>query len=263
MKRFLVVTAVTLCAAGMVWGTLGQVVASWRAPADYPLCLARAPNVSYMWLWCNRSPYTIYRVHSDTGSVYSSYVHPRATNYVRGLTFSYGSTPPYSGSYLWVGNYSNDYVYMSNYTTGSVYRSYSVAHDPYGLAVQATADGGQAPTAMLTSDSSPAYVWRRQLTTGSIMSSFGASGLYDIAYDWRNKLVWGRSGSTIVGRDVATGSITASFTSPPGPALAFTYYGQYLWIGTTTSYHRIYKVHCPFPVSVAPASLGKVKAIFH
>jgi hypothetical protein len=153
---------------------------------------------------------------------------------------------------------------MSNYTTGSVYLSYSVASDPYGMAVEATADGGRAPTAMLTSDSSPAYVWRRQLTTGSILSSIAATGTYDIAYDWRNKLVWHRSSSTIVGRNPTSGSIEASFTSPAGPALAFTYYGQYLWIGTTTSYHRIYKVHCPIipGVAVVPTSVGKVKAIF-
>jgi hypothetical protein len=132
------------------------------------------------------------------------------------------------------------------------------------MAVEATADGGRAPTAMLTSDSSPAYIWRRHLTTGSILSSTGASGTYDIAYDWRNKLVWHRAGTTIVGRNPTTGSIAASFASPAGPALAFTYYGQYLWIGTTTSYHRIYKVHCPtLPGSaVVPSSVGKVKALF-
>ena len=266
MKKIVFVALASALAVGAAFAALGEIVASWPAPELYPLGLARGPDPSQMWVYCNGWPNLIYRVHSDTGLVYGSFLHYRAQDKVRGLSFSCGGPAPYSGSYLWVGDVSNKCVYMSNPATGSVYLSYSVDSQPYGLAVEATADGGLAPKAMFTSFGySNPYVWRRQLTTGSIMSSFAASPwVHDIAYDWRNNLVWARwtREGDIVGCDPATGSIAASFKSPPGPALALTYHGEYLWIGTTTAYHCIFKVHCPAGISIAPASLGRVKALF-
>ncbi len=265
MKKITLIALASALAAGAAFAALGDVVASWPSPAKFPLALARGPDPTQMWVYCNGWPNKIFRVNAETGSVYGSFLHYKAQNYTSGLTFSYGGPAPYSGSYLWVGDALNRCVYMSDPTTGSVYLSYSVASRPYGLAVEGAADGGRAPKAIFTSDGySNAFIWRRQLTTGSIMSSFAAThDVRDIAYDWRNDLIWARAGDTIVGRDPATGSIAASFASPPGPAKAFTYHGEYLWIGTTTDYHRVYKVHCPGVLSrVVPSSLGRVKALF-
>lgn len=265
MKKTIFV-ALALTAAGTAFAALGDVVASWPSPERNPLGLARGPDPSQMWVYCNEWPNYIYRVHSDTGLVYGSFLHDEAQKNVRGLSFSCGTPAPYSGNYLWVGDVENRCVYMSDPATGRVYLSYSVASAPSGLAVEATGDGGLAPKAMFTDENVKTHVWRLQLTTGSVMSSFSFASQYmhDIAYDWRNNLVWatwGREGD-IVGCDPDTGSIVTSFPSPPGTPCAFTYHGEYLWIGTTKDYHCVYKVHCPADISVAPASLGRVKALF-
>ncbi len=267
MNKTITIVLASALAAPAAFAALGDVVASWPAPADYPLSLARGPDPAQMWVYCNGWPNKIFRVHSDTGSVYGSFLHYRAQNYARGLTFSYGSPAPYSGSYLWVGDVLNRCVYMSDPTTGSVYMSYSVDSAPTGLAVEATGDGGLAPKAIFTDENVKTNVWRLQLTTGSIMSSFTIESpwMHDIAYDWRNNLVWARYSKEgdIVGCDPDTGSIAASFRLVGGAACAFTYFGEYLWIGTTQDDNHVYKVHCPVDSSrVAPASLGRVKALF-
>lgn len=245
---------------------LGDVVASWPSPERFPLGLACGPKPSQMWVYCNEWPCYVYHVNADTGSVYGSFLHYQAQNKVRGLSFSYGSPAPYTGSYLWVGDVENRCVYMSDPATGRVNASYSTSFAPDGLAVEATGDGGRAPTAVFTNENVKTDVWRLQLTTGSVMSSFSIASQYmhDIAYDWRTGLVWatwGREG-VVAGCDPATGSIVASFTPPPGFPVSFTYSGEYLWIGTSRDYHRVYKVHCPGDIAVAPASLGRVKALF-
>ncbi len=263
MKKIVVITIALALAASAAFGVLGQIVASWPAPANYPIAAATPSNPAFFWLYCNASPYRIWQVNRETGAVAKSYVSP-FTSATRGLTYSTGGGGGLpSGSYLWIGNSSTDRIYRCNYDTGSIYASIPANHDMYGgLAAMATADGGRSPTYMLSSDSSPAYTWRQSLTSGSIYGSFATAGVYDIAWDWRNQVMWHRSGTTIYGR-TTTGSIKGSFSFTRGPALGFTYYGQYLWLASTTSYHRIYKIHCPGPgLSVTPTSVGKVKALF-
>jgi hypothetical protein len=266
MKK-VIALALGLSTAPAAFAALGDVVASWPSPERIPLGLACGPKPSQMWVYCNEWPCYIYHVNADTGSVYGSFLHYRAQNYVRGLSFSYGGPAPYSGNYLWVGDVANRAVYMSDPATGRVYLSYSIASAPDGLAVEATGDGGLAPKAMFTAEGTKPYVWSLGLTTGSTISSFilGSQYIDDLAYDWRNGLVWanGDSEGTVVGCDPATGSIVASFLPPPpGKPAAFAYCGQYLWIGTCGNCHYIYKVHCPGDIAVAPASLGRVKALF-
>jgi hypothetical protein len=266
VKKLLSV-ALALTAAGTAFGALGDVAASWLPPQMYPLGLACGPNPSQMWVYCNAYPNYIYRVHADTGSVYGSFLHPEAQNKVRGLSFSYGGPAPYSGSYLWVGDVENRCVYMSDPATGRVYASYSTPFAPNGLAVEATGDGGLAPKAMFAEKAAVGgYVYRLQLTTGSIMSSFLIDSPYvkDLAYDRRNDLVWmtWEKEGPVVGCDPATGSVVASFPGPRGHLGGFTYCGEYLWIGTSVNDYYVYKVHCPGDIAVAPASLGRVKALF-
>ncbi|HUU55924.1 MAG TPA: hypothetical protein VMW93_01160, partial [bacterium] len=53
----------------------------------------------------------------------------------------------------------------------------------------------------------------------------------------------------------------ASFNAPASEVTGLAYYGQYLHVGCTNGY--VYRVHCPGTVSVAPASLGKVKTLYY
>jgi len=99
-------------------------------------------------------------------------------------------------------------------------------------------------------------------TTGSIARSHTANTLlYDIAYDWRNKLVWGGQNDGYVYGFTTTGSRVASFRKPTGNVYGITYHGQYLWVGGTSGY--IYRQHCPvLNVGIAPSSMGKIKAMY-
>lgn len=101
----------------------------------------------------------------------------------------------------------------------------------------------------------------------SITSSFNVPSvcmMYDIAYDWRNGLLWGAvnaSGGSVPFWGVNTsGSLVASFNVNMSNSYGLTYAGEYLWAGTTAG--RIYRIHCPNNLNVEPSSVGKVKALF-
>jgi hypothetical protein len=266
MKKWVSLTAALALTASFAFGWLGQILNSFPAPANYPIALAVPNNWDlYLWVYCNSGRYRIYRVHGGTGSVYSSYTSPQG-NYTRGLTYSFGGgTGLPTGSYLWMGNYSNDYIYRCRYSDGYPYTFFPARHDMYGgLAAMAIADGGQRPNFMASSDTAPRCIWRQSLTTGSIYSSFAPSAAcYDLAWDWRNMLIWtGYSGNRVYGF-LTNGSLRASFTIPAYSPLGFCYTKQYLWVSTTSN-HYIYRVHCPYPLntSVEPASMGRIKAAF-
>jgi len=256
--------------AATAFGAFGDVVASFRSPATYPIALAIPGNyTSYLWAYCNSSPYNIYRMAGRTGSVYSSYTSP-FTSATRGLTYSYnggGGLP--TGSYLWIGNYSTDRIYRCNYSTGSAYAYIPANHDMYGgIAAMATADGGSAPNYMLSDDTSPAMIYRQHLTTGSIYSSFtpSPSTIYDLAWDWRNQVIWTAGDSGYYIRAFRTnGTLAGSMRIPNYYALGFCYTSNYLWVACTigSPSHYIYMMHCPQTnLGVAPTSVGKIKSLY-
>lgn len=164
-----------------------------------------------------------------------------------------------------MGNYSTDRIYRCNPENGSVYASVPANHDMSGgLAVMAH-DGGYQPTFMLSSDTSPRYVFRQSLTSGSVYSSFAPSqSLYDLAWEWPNLLVWGGNTGNGVYAYTTAGRFIESFTMPVNNVIGLTYRNQYLYVGTTVGSHRVWVIHCPdwrWP-AVHPASLGRVKAVF-
>jgi hypothetical protein len=258
MKKALL-TALVLTAA-VAFGALGDVVASYASPNVYPIALARATNVQSMWVYTNAGPGYIYRLNADSGSVYATYATSNATN-THGLTYQYGG-------YIYLGNMSTDYIYRYNDAFGTLYSSYAAHHDMYGgLAVKATADGGNGATQIWSTDTSPSMAYLHNITTGSVVMSFAgnSSGICDPAWDWRNNLLWAGTASAaarVYGYNTA-GSVVASFTVPANYAWGATYYNQYLWISTTIGSDRIWKVHCPSGLTgIAPSSLGRVKAIY-
>lgn len=190
MKKIYFVVASAIIPA-VAFAALGDVVNSFPAPASYPLALARANNDAYMWVYCNSSPYYIWRIHAETGSIQGSYASPFGSA-TRGLAYSYGGAP--GGSYLWIGNYPTQVVAMCDYNTGSIYASFSLGHSLYGLAPEATDDGGYNPQSLITTYTSPSpgYCWRHHVTSGSLLSSFAlTNSCYDVAWDWRNQIIWG------------------------------------------------------------------------
>jgi hypothetical protein len=150
-------------------------------------------------------------------------------------------------------------LYATNCGNGSVLYSYPLpATSTYGAAPLSSGDGGAGTSHIILVDYNSDVVYY-MTTAGSVANSHPISAkLYDIAYDWRNRLIWGSdSNCTVYGFDTS-GSIVASF---PGPeSYGITYYGQYLWAGESAGY--IYQFHCPDDISVEPASMGKIKAAY-
>jgi hypothetical protein len=265
MRKWVLLTVGLAVTAVPAFGYLGQVVNSFPAPEHYPIALAIANNWDYLWVFCNTGRYRIYRIHHTSGSINQSYTSPQG-QYTRGLTYSTGGGVGLpDGQYLWMGNYSNDYVYRCRYSDGYPYTFFPARHDMSGgLAAMAIADGGRRPNYMASSSFSPHRIYQQSLTNGSIYRSFvPAAVCYDLAWDWRNMLIWtGWTGNRVYGYR-STGSLVASFTAPVYNPLGFCYNGQYLWVSTTSN-HYIYRIHCPYPLNsgIEPASMGRVKASF-
>jgi hypothetical protein len=235
---------------------LGQVVSSFPGPHVNLRGLGRSGN--YLHVLAYSVPNYVYNCHPTTGSVYSSWPTPRTYGNM-GLDYS-------EGGHVYVGCITNDHVYDCDRANGSIYRSWNAGHDPRGIAPLCTGDGGAGTTGIFTYDDSPNTCFLHNLT-GSRLSSFPLTHRYefDMAYDHRNRLFWKyywTSGpGRIYGYSATSGQARLYFYAPPGgTAYGLAYYGQYLWTAHHNGY--IYIVHCPFPVTIAPASLGKVKAVF-
>ncbi|MGD8719951.1 MAG: hypothetical protein PVH29_14165 [Candidatus Zixiibacteriota bacterium] len=274
MKKYLFSFILLILVVSFAWGALGDVVASFPAPAFYPIALATARNPMYMWVYCYTSPYYIYRINANTGSVYNSFYSMWGPN-TRGLTYSYGGGDGLpTGSYLWIGSCANGLISRCNYNNGAVYDRYvSASGAVHGLAAKAISDGGYQPSTMMASNATPGTITGMGISDGSYEWSFEAGKLvYDLAWDWRNTLVWGSHFESGEPCNVAygyttNGSLVASFELPVDYPMGFTYTSNYLWVSTTTGSHRIWKIHCPTltdggDTNVEPASVGKVKAIY-
>jgi hypothetical protein len=255
MLRKYVATLVLVLGGGAAsaHATLGDVVSSFRAPGASVRGMARSTTRLHVLVFGN--PTRVYRVSPTTGSVYGSWPLSCGAN-CRGLAFS-------AGGHLWVGNYGNDCVYDCVATTGSVYRSWNAGHDPFGLAAYCTGDGGIGTKAILSSDYTPSACWRHALDGGRVLSSFtiAKASYFDIAWDHRNRLVWlGFPPNVIYGYDLS-GSIVASFNVPGTHPYGLAYYGEQLWVGCDGNDY-IYVVRCPGNIGVAPASIGRIKALY-
>jgi len=255
MRKSVFVFSASVALAVAAFAYLGQVVGSFPSPAGY-LTRGLARSASYLYVLDNNNPGLVYRINPTSGYVYGWSILNYAGNN-RGLAYV-------SGNYLYIGNDTNDYVYRVNPDSGVAYSSWAANHDPFGLDPVCTGDGGTGTIAMYSTDSSPSAIFTHVLGTGSIASSITIPGAsdYDCAYDWRNSVLWlGRSNSYVYAYS-PSGVTVASFPAPTPYPAALAYYGAYLWVACT-GYGYIYRVHCPQGfVGTAPASLGRVKALY-
>jgi hypothetical protein len=254
MKR-IVFCALVAATAAASWAYLGQVVGSFPSPAGTQT-RGLAISSSYLFVVDGTSPGLVYRCYPNNGSVRNWYQLGWAGNN-SGLALS-------ATAYLWVGCTSNNRVYRCHAPTGSIYDSWSAGHDPFGCAPLATGDGGVGTSYIYTTDTDPSAIFTHQLWTGSIVRSVAVPNRsdYDCAYDWRNRVVWlGDSPDLVYGYSFS-GTVVGSFRSPAASPRGLTYYGEYLYVGCASNGY-IYRVHCPLNfIGAAPASVGKVKALF-
>lgn len=257
---------ILVLAAAAAFAALGDVVNSFTIPGlSYHRGLARSSGYLYAENW--NSPYNIYRVNADTGSVYNSFAGPAPYYQLEGLAYT-GDGHLYGTQML--GSMIPAVVYNMNEATGSIYGSFPTVATAsiYGLAPRATGDGGAGTSALFMADSGASghgenvYTYT---TAGSFLSSFtlpAQTNFLEIAYDWRNQIIWGGMSDHVIYGVNTAGSIVSSFTVSGGAwSYGMTYYGGYLWVGVGSS---IYKIHCPSTnPGVAPSSLGRVKALYN
>ena len=253
MKKWFVLTIATLLAAGVVFADLGSVVRSFAIPGGNSGGSGRSNGYLYS---TDYSPGTIYRCNPTSGSVVTSYTAAGGSN-TRGLAYQWGG-------YLWQNKaYTSPYrIYRTNEANGSVFNYYSLPNSTtHGSAVLATGDGGAGVSRIILSRYSSTSTVYFMTTTGSIANSISCNTyLYEVAYDWRNRLIWGGMNDGYVYGFRTNGSRVASFRKPSGNVYSITYHGQYLWVAGTSG--MFYQIHCPGNVGVKPTSMGKIKAMF-
>lgn len=257
MKKVLLILVLGALVAGPALAALGDVVASFAPPVS-GAARGIACSGNYLYIYCYSSPYNIYTC-STAGSVISSYVSPFGSS-TYGLGYQYGG-------YLWVGRTSGYIGYMQA-TAGSLISSFRVTeHTLYGgIACEGNPTSSPTLTSIISNDYSP-YVGSRHTTAGSLLNSFTYSSSLgnwrEPAWDYlRSCIWWTNSSNNQIYQVDTTGSVLSSFTGPATYHYGNEYYEDYLWIGAGASPYYIYKVHCPHTVSIAPSSLGRVKAIF-
>ncbi len=251
MGKVLLIYFILTITPASALAVLGEVVNSFPAPDEKPRALARSPES--LFVYCYAWGDNIWRLNPTNGSVVSSFPSPFGV-FTRGLSYSWGGN-------LWIGNWYNNYVYRCAASNGSIYGSWDAGHKPQGLAVECAGDGGFNPRAIFSSDITPRYVWRHDLTSGRIYSSFKPGAhIVDIAWDWRNNVVWGGYSSTIYGYRTA-GATVFSFPSPGTSPYGFAYYAEYLYVATYEK-NFIWQIHCPSFEPVVPSSIGKIKTFY-
>ena len=241
MNKKVLLTAVALLAATSVFAGTLNVVSSfasqktWRKGLDY--------NGGYIYSTSNYSDNNIH-IYTTIGSLVGSIPSPAGS-----------MDQKWDGSYIWLCTYSPAMVYRLT-STGSIVTSFSGPAAGYGLA--------WTGTYLYYSSTSGNMIWRLT-TTGSVVTSFssGCSFVGGLDYDGTNLWVadWPSSGGGWLRYMTTTGSIIDTFSTPSSTRPSGVCWdGTYVWYN---DYNVAYVFRASVqPSGIAPASVGKVKALF-
>jgi hypothetical protein len=165
----------------------------------------------------------------------------------------------FTGTYFWVCTYATSMVYRVS-SNGSILESFSGPAEGYGITTNGT-------YLWYSSARSGNMVWQLT-TTGSIISSFSGPGNFNGGLDWDGRgylwlADWGGPGSGGVFRMTTVGSVVESYRPVPtgGRSSGCAWDGRYVWYCEVNLPRYVYQMDTVIP-SVAPASLGKIKALF-
>lgn len=264
MKKVILLAVVLSITATAAEGYLGQVVSFWQSPVRGVRGLAVGPQYMYVLIPRTR----VYTCNLTNGSVIRSWA---VTQYeTHGLGYQ---NPGYIWDRWGYAPY-NGKTLKRRESDGVILGSFSLDHqvDTGGLTCQGDPDVPNSVTAIM---STRGYRVARYTTGGSFINSFSYSGVgypADPAWDYRDNLLWvpDFNVNAYVHGFTTTGSRVASFPVPrysshDTRASASCYKSEYLYIAGDIEgmvFSLVWKVHCPFPVTVRPASLGKVKALY-
>ncbi len=257
MKRTIALVALTATFAVGAYAGMGDVLSSWPAPRTYNVINGIAFEGEYIWLkhWrCEGG--AVYKC-TKSGSVVKEIGFP-----FHAYDTSYGLA--FDGIYLWtiyhqrVGLDKCDH-YVQYTTNGSVASVFWAHKYPLYYPSRGVSWDGQ-------------YLWTderlgetkagKYTTTGTLIGTFSVAGVWrtDAAY-YNNQLWTGGPGNYIYGMNVGASTFVASFAAPGGSCRAVGFDGEYLWTADRNTPQYIYKVDIDV-VDVAPASVGRVKALY-
>jgi len=235
--------------ASGAFADFGSVVSSFAVKAEC-IPVALAYNGAYV---VSSDPASFsdgyWKVWSEEGSILSSFLPPKSEKVHDGAA--------YDGTYYWGSSYLMASVYHLT-TTGSVISTFPQPYT-YGL----TWDGQY----LWTSDCvSSGQTIRCHTTAGSLVSSFGVPPQITFACDlgWDGAYLWCPNMRGYIYRLTTTGSVVASFAPPGRRSAGCTFDGTYLRLSgyTDPGPWYVYKIDIGPAPAVAPASLGRVKALF-
>jgi hypothetical protein len=233
MKRGIIIAGTLL--AGFAFAGTGSIVASFRSPCSYVY------GIDY---------YGGYLYHTDgniDGWIYKTTTTGALVESIKNITAARGIDR--TQTEFWTCSYIPPRVYRLS-TTGSILNSFPIEGTGYGITF------GEE------------VLWYTQgtfvfkvTTNGSIMRSFAAPGLSVTGIFWDDPNLW------LVNSNLRTfflvnqnGSILDSVGAPKGRPYGITWDDSYLWYSTEDNRY-VYKMKVSL-TAIAPASLGKVKALY-
>jgi hypothetical protein len=249
MKTALVVTALAVALPLVSEAALGEVLASWKTPWPSRGANGIAHDGEYIWVKNGNSYEGLVFKCTTTGSVVTEIAFP----YPAPSFYSYGMT--FDGEYLWtiyqywrsMGSH-DDY---RKYTTTGSYAGGFVGHPFYYGSMAVTWSGEHIFTHFPRRP-----IVEKYTTAGTLVATFplAVGGGSDWAYYKRQLWSYGVGG--LIYGVTLNGSVVASFPAPGGRCHGTAFdaidhqYPQW-----------VYKVDIDV-VGVAPASVGRIKALF-
>lgn len=253
MKTPIVITLLALALPAVTGAGLGDVLASWETPYPRRGFNGIAHDGEYIWVKSGDSREGRVFKCATTGSVLAeiAFPYPAPSFYSYGLTFD--------GEYLWTIYqywripYYDDYRKYS--TTGSYAGGFSRANIWGSVAL--TWDGQY----IFTEFPSGPYRAVKYTTAGTLLATFPMPVRFGSDMAYYKRQLWYYGGEGLVYGVTLNGSVVASFSTPGGSCAGTAFDGEYLWTIDRNNPQFVYKVDIDV-VGVAPASLGRVKALF-
>jgi hypothetical protein len=253
MKKLVLSLALAAAvAAGVARAELGSIISSFPL-GGYIMAHAVAWNGRYLAVTnYHYSGDRMWRHYTTAGSLVGSFDPPRGPY----SPVQYGAE--FDGTFYWGSDlFQQKYVYRFT-TQGSTISSFP-APDPSGIAW----DGSHLWIMSLYGG-----VVREYTTGGSVLSSFTVAPInagYDMCWDGTHLWCANRptsGGPYYIFRFTTQGSVVASFAAPGTFTTGCGCDGRYLWLSDNSGTKAVYQVDAGLTHNVAPASVGKIKALF-
>ncbi len=259
MKKAIAFAAIAALFGAAAHAGMGEVLTSWQSPGPYNRVNGIAFEGEYIWL------------NNGAGESKAVFKCTKAGSVIKEMGFPYHGWGPalaltFDGTYLWtifhqpVGTIIYDH-YVKYTTTGSevgVFEAHRIP--PYSRSISVSWDGQY-----LWTDEKPKGSGTRAgkyTTIGSLVGTYAVPQVWrtDAAY-YNNQLWTGGPDNYVYGMNVGASTWVASFPAPGGSCYAVGFDGEYLWTADKNTPQYIYKVDIDV-VDVAPASVGRVKALY-